>query len=473
MSRLLQWSPGATILIEIYINGQWVDITDYVLPPGDRGDQVKGSVGRQTELSRVDATNMSLTLENRDGRFTPGNLSSPLSPYWKSGVPIRWSETLGARTFRFPTMYVEIPEVQLTFQDPTDSTATDRVLRIQAVDLLTHLNRAPRFVSNLGAHILGQRKTSLIGYWPMTDAAEPFMNLASGAPVLRSDLLGGSVPPLDGAMARVLPAGGATILGDDRPGVRLIPARNATIPVSSYQIRTFFQQFPPVGAGKAITLVGWIDIDATFDDQIDLLFISTFDGALFLSKQSSTESPARTLYLTKPLGVTTGSVTSGSYPSGPGPHIVAIRYSPTLGTIEIWLDGLVSAGTLSGTLASDPVSQLAFGGSGLLGTLTHGQLYLGDASDFTNADFLAQWQRGLNGFKRQSVDQRIRSIATYAGLTDAQLDLEPSDSTMPEAAWAGQRPGDLATAAAVTGGGILFTRGEQLVYQDRKHRFNL
>ena len=41
------------------------------------------------------------------------------------------------------------------------------------------------------------------------------------------------------------------------------------------------------------------------------------------------------------------------------------------------------------------------------------------------------------------------------------------------AAFADENPGSLAAAAAVTGGGVLFTRESEQVYQDRKHRFNL
>lgn len=474
MSRVVQWSAGATILIEIYIAGQWVDITDYVLVELGRGENVFGAVGRQTELTRIDATNMSLTLENRDGRFTPGNVTSPLWPNWKSGVPIRWSETLGARMFRFPTMYVEIPEVQVNFQDPTDSTATDRVLRVQAVDLLTHLTRAPRFVSNLGAHIMGQRKTSLVGYWPLVDGGMPFANAASGAPLARPTLLVGSVPPSDGAVAQILPAVGAILAGDDKPGVRLIPARDATSAINSYSIdATYDTVNVTIAAGQVATVVCWIDLDMAFDDQIALLTLSTFDGLIAFDKRNAAGSPSNIMRLTKPVGTLTGSVNSATYPGRPGSHIIALRYGLTPNVIEMWFDGQVYTGVLTGVLASDQIKFVSFAGNSFLGTVTHGQLYVGDGADFTNADFLTQWQVGLTGFAKQTVDQRIRSIANYAGLPDAQLDLEPSDSPMPAAAWSGQRPGDLATNAAVTGGGILFTRGEQLVYQDRRHRFNL
>lgn len=73
------------ITVELLIDGTWTDITDYVY----MRDQIRITRGQQNESTRVDPSRMQLTLNNRDGRFTPRN---PLSPYYGHlalGTPIR------------------------------------------------------------------------------------------------------------------------------------------------------------------------------------------------------------------------------------------------------------------------------------------------------------------------------------------------------------------------------------------------
>lgn len=66
-------------------SGRWIDISEYVYTR----DGITISRGRANESTQVEASNCSLTLDNRDGRFSPRN---PLSPhYGKIGrnTPIR------------------------------------------------------------------------------------------------------------------------------------------------------------------------------------------------------------------------------------------------------------------------------------------------------------------------------------------------------------------------------------------------
>lgn len=63
----------------------WTDVTDYV----ELSESVGIGVGRADEFNIADANTLSLTLDNRDGRFTPGKTSSPYYPDVKIGRPIR------------------------------------------------------------------------------------------------------------------------------------------------------------------------------------------------------------------------------------------------------------------------------------------------------------------------------------------------------------------------------------------------
>ena len=63
----------------------WTDVTADVEPA--RGIDINH--GRQDERSQADANSCSLTLDNRDGRFSPGLASSPYYPNVKLGRPVR------------------------------------------------------------------------------------------------------------------------------------------------------------------------------------------------------------------------------------------------------------------------------------------------------------------------------------------------------------------------------------------------
>ena len=72
---------------ELLLDGEWVDITGYVY----ERDPVTVTRGRSAEADTADPAQMTLTLDNRDGRFSPRN---PMSPYYgKLGrnTPIRAS----------------------------------------------------------------------------------------------------------------------------------------------------------------------------------------------------------------------------------------------------------------------------------------------------------------------------------------------------------------------------------------------
>ena len=65
----------------------WTDLTDYAFA-GSAG-QINIGHGRQDEFAKAGANTCALTLDNRDGRFTPGLASSPYYPNVKIGRPLR------------------------------------------------------------------------------------------------------------------------------------------------------------------------------------------------------------------------------------------------------------------------------------------------------------------------------------------------------------------------------------------------
>lgn len=67
----------------------WTDITAYV-------QEVSGSWGRQDWFSDVSPSQFTVTLNNSDGRFTPGRVASPYYPYVRYGARVRYRETLSS-----------------------------------------------------------------------------------------------------------------------------------------------------------------------------------------------------------------------------------------------------------------------------------------------------------------------------------------------------------------------------------------
>lgn len=450
----------------------WLDITSEVLVAGS---QIEASIGRQTELAAIEPSNMSFQLRNQSGWFTPDNIVSPYWPDWQTGVPIRWSETIGARSFAFPDMFLEIPEVSLTFEAADDPTRSDRLISMNCVDLLTKLNNAPRFTSNLGEFIkYNATSGALRAYWPLTDPSGS--TYANSAGPIRQDPLRfervDSYSSVDFAASLINLGAVDGPPGDDATAVEFTPRSSATwgrlsndalsnsTPASSETATLVCWVYVPEEETTLAQVALWRDLE-TFD--IFIRLGDPFAGGDWLATFSDA--------LTGNVDVTLGRITTGW-------HLVGGQIDFSSGDVAFWVDTGEVLDNTGGLGTSDKsldrvVLDGGFGdASGL--RMAHLQCYIGDADAFTHDDFLAQWQAGYyTGFVQQTVDERIRTICNYAGFADSRLDLEESDSLMQDPAFAGRRPGDLAAAAAASGGGILFTQGDRLVYHDRKHRFGL
>jgi hypothetical protein len=461
------WSSICTTRVMAYMNSAWVDITAYVLVQG-QGQGLDGSIGRANELNQINASNLSLVLKNNDGRFTPDNPAGAYYPYWKSGVQIMWTETIGAKTFRFPDMWVEVPEVALTFEVQDAPEVTDRVLRVGCIDRKTRLDRAPRFPSVLAAHITSS-SSALAGHWTFTEpAGSRRIACVRGNPVnaLAPEKYGTTIPAaLDNDVFSFATIEGPTgddaryPLWDSAAGVATSPTRRVTWAKHSFVGAT------TTGA-TMIALSAWVYFPSSLGS-IDATSIAFVAGTTIL--QIFQTAGVWGIFSTLPGGagtpITDTSVKFGQW------ALVTAHVDTVDNVTSMWIDEMVFTAATTGA-PSGAVDEVTVTGP-QAGSIGHVQLYIGASGDFTRDDHLAQFRLGRDGLYGQTVDQRIRTICNYAGVSDANLDLEPSDPVMPHARFAGQRPGSLASTAAVTGGGILFTRESELVYQDRKHRFDL
>lgn len=451
----------------------WIDTTRAVLIAQGLGQPIQGSIGRATELAQIDETDLNFALKNLNGWFTPDNVLSPYWPDWKTGTPLRWTETIGAKTFAFPDTWLEIPEVSLSFEKADHPEQSDRVLHLNAVDLLTRLKRAPRFVSSLGQYILHEAPSGeLVAYWPLIDA--------SGSSYANS------VGPTPQDPLRYEPVGAFASLGYNDALISFGAAEGPRADDAS--VVAFNATFDPATLFSLTASLGstTVDVDPESADTVTMVIwvYATVEALTDVVWLRSTDSPSANVKL--------GGNYAGEYwqfrmsttVGGPsadiqGPAVVTNQWHLLGGQVDFstgdwafWVNGWSTSGSV-GSGGSDPLTRLTIDGGETDPALRVAHLQVYQGTGFTQADFLAQYNIGTNGYAHQRVDERIRQIANYAGIGDGQLDLEESDSLIQDPAFAGQRPGDLAVAAAATGGGILFTQGDRLVYHDRKHRFNL
>jgi hypothetical protein len=148
--------PVGYAVVELYINGAWVDVTGYARVAD--GIQIKR--GRSDWSQAPSFATCDLTLDNRDGRFTPRNASGAYYPYLVRNTPLRVSvaDDSGTLNVRF---WGDVSEW------PVDVIAAgaDIVTHIQGSGVRRRLNRSAVLQSpyRIAAGGLG----SLSAYWPM------------------------------------------------------------------------------------------------------------------------------------------------------------------------------------------------------------------------------------------------------------------------------------------------------------------
>ncbi|NJP75011.1 hypothetical protein HCJ99_30140, partial [Streptomyces sp. C1-2] len=97
------------VLIELYVSGQWTDITQDVYTR----DGLHIARGRSDEAGVVDPGKCSMTLNNRDGKYSPRNPLSPLYGLIGRNTPVRVSVPGGTSYLALdgtPASYASTPD---------------------------------------------------------------------------------------------------------------------------------------------------------------------------------------------------------------------------------------------------------------------------------------------------------------------------------------------------------------------------
>lgn len=233
-------APTGPVMVELLIAGVWIDITSYVLQR-DGNQNVSITRGQRDEGSRPEQSTCSFQLNNRDGRFSPRNPTSPYYGQLGRNQQIRVSVARGdVKDYRF---WGEIS----SWPQHWDTTGSDVWIEVEAAGIMRRLNQGavPEY-SLIRQAVTDPELTGLVAYWPCEDTA--------GATSVASALRSGSrmtftgLPELAayngfGASDPLPTLTGASLSG----GI----ARYDTTSVTQYQLRYLL----------AVPTVGFTDLD--------------------------------------------------------------------------------------------------------------------------------------------------------------------------------------------------------------------
>lgn len=178
-------SNGQPLQVELFVDGAWADITSYVLTRDGSG-KVSITRGQRDEANEVEFSSCRFDLNNRDGRFSPRNPTSPYYGKLGRNQPLRVSvpNGTGGKTYRF---WGEVS----SWPQRWDLSGNDVWVELEAAGIMRRLAQgAVPARSVIYNAITDPQLTGLRAYWPCEDAA--------GSTRLASALTSGSAMTISG-----------------------------------------------------------------------------------------------------------------------------------------------------------------------------------------------------------------------------------------------------------------------------------
>lgn len=156
-------SNGNPVQIEMYLSGAWVDITSYVMVRDDNGN-IAVTRGRRDEGSTAEQQTLTMTLNNRDARWSPRNPSGPYYGVIGRNTPLRVSvpDGLGGKSYRFQGEISAWPQ-------SWDPTGTDVWTDVGGNGILQRLAQGPVPAVSVIRDAISAPISSLVAYWPCED----------------------------------------------------------------------------------------------------------------------------------------------------------------------------------------------------------------------------------------------------------------------------------------------------------------
>lgn len=382
----------------------WTDVSTKVLP-FKKAPQI--SDGRQDESGDVTPGQGSLTLDNRDGQFTPNNTSGPHYPHVKTGVRIRIEATVA--TTPTPTV-IEYADGYVDSFDPyLDADRAFGLCDVAFTDLSGRLGNTTPLRSILIEEWL---KSSPQAYVPMTDTVSLWntvqlaqsLVLPAGWSIGTDHTTPLTTPNSSYVFGATGPHGdlsGALTLADDSPSDGIIyeitPAI-ASRPVfgsTAYCAGVWFKN--PVGvAGRP------------------LVMLTTANEALGVD----VSSPGAPAVVKSYVGSTLSTGTGGAFTYGTyhfiGVQVTATGSGPYTVTCAVYIDGSLLE-TVSASLTSKTISQIMIGGQLISAAST--TLIPGNYAHFATWTSPPSWSTlynaGFSGFAGEATTTHAARVLGY------------------------------------------------------------
>lgn len=418
-------APLVSVEVE-FTAGVWTDVT----PWWDAGRPVTITTGRSSERDRVEPGRLSgLMLDNTDGRFTPGNASSPYWPGVRSGARIRVGVVLdatapgdatydaAARGYDDTGGYDEAggPASAYRFTGRVDGwplswadNAGTCWVSVSAVDVLGDWATAKTPASWMVSRIPG---LGAAAYWPLTDPDDD-----------------GGFPPLTAAVTQPV-VGWAVQAGMLTPADDAAPAQTAEgLPGDPSQLPEFeattvlTASLPPVTTSGTWCLGLWLRCSDRPTDTVGWFAASvvryTGLGSAGADRVTARVKSTGRLYGTHGSagGVLTDLVDSGRHVCHGEWHPVLLSVTPdgSVARLRVQSDGVdvTSAAQAVSTLLGTPGDTLRLEVGPLVGAVGHVAWW----TDAANFPTLAEWVAIGQGLPRQSPGARVAELAAAAGL---------------------------------------------------------
>lgn len=466
----------------------WTDVSAYV----EAQSIVSIVRGRQDQWSAPQPSRLSLTLDNRDGRFTPENAAGAYYPNVKKGRPIRVrAKPVGAGAYvdRFVGYIDEWP---VEWPGDTDAMST---VTISATSRQARLGRTAEFKSIVEAEVLYD---SPVLYFPLGEPSGSTTagNIAPG----RSEVLA-VTPSLAGGS---LVFGGGIGPGTDDLGAPLFTSGGAPSTNQGFWLRAALDSPVTQPGDHVVALEAWFTGVAppSFTTTLAALTVGPTDR----SADGLSRFPQLIIEMDSAGGVfarfnygTTGGASRGAgsgLNDGLLHHVVAFLEISDAGThkIKTVCDG-VDLGyssspawpfmTAGGVAYFPTFSHLNVGGQAFstalttavdlwTGTIAHVALYRAAAAPLgTVARFIEHYNAGADGFTAEGSGARIARYARLAGIPTAEVSTAAGLSTsIAHKDTTGKQPISLMQDVAETEDGVVFDgKDGTLTFHSRSHRY--